>query len=61
MLEDSAWVDEFLEENIRRLRYSYELLSGALRTAHIPFVEADSAMFCWVRIGFGIQICILKH
>ena len=55
MLEDSAWVDGFLEENIKRLRHSYELLSEALRTAYIPFVEADSAMFCWVRIRFWIR------
>ena len=48
LLEDVPWIDSFLAESGRRLRTAYEGLAGALRAARIPFVEADSAMFCWV-------------
>ncbi|GAX77345.1 hypothetical protein CEUSTIGMA_g4791.t1 [Chlamydomonas eustigma] len=48
LLEDTEWVDSFLQESSKRLRQAFQLLSGALKEANIPFVQAYSAMFCWV-------------
>eukprot|EP00897_Mesotaenium_endlicherianum_P006036 jgi/Mesen1/5460/ME000273S04706 len=48
MLEDDEFVDCYVSENNRRLKRSYELLTTTFEEAHMPYMPACAAMFCWL-------------
>ena len=51
MLEDTAWVDAYLAQNLTNLAESYATLAGALAAAGIPFMPAAAGMFVWIDLG----------
>ena len=48
ILEDEAWVDEFLRQNNAALRASYGRLTAALDAAGVPYLPGGASMFLWV-------------
>ncbi|CAM6102976.1 unnamed protein product [Calypogeia fissa] len=48
LLEDEDFVDNYVCENNRRLKKSYELFTSGLREANIQYMPACAAMFCWL-------------
>ncbi|KAK9811667.1 hypothetical protein WJX72_008020 [[Myrmecia] bisecta] len=48
MLEDQAFVADFLAQNARRLGQAYGTLAGALDAVGVPYSPAVGAMFAWV-------------
>lgn len=45
LISDEAWVDEFVAENRRRLGSAYTAVTGALKTAGIPYLPAQAGFF----------------
>ncbi|KAF5840409.1 pyridoxal phosphate-dependent transferase [Dunaliella salina] len=50
-LADDAFIDSFIARNRQLLRNSYELLTGAMDKAGIPYTPACAAMFLWIDLG----------
>ena len=45
------WVDEFRQENHRRLRARCDALTKCLEDCKIPYLPATSGLFCWVDLS----------
>eukprot|EP00879_Flechtneria_rotunda_P022201 GHRR01023425.1.p1 GENE.GHRR01023425.1~~GHRR01023425.1.p1 ORF type:complete len:168 (+),score=67.24 GHRR01023425.1:1003-1506(+) len=54
LLDDQQWLTHYLDENKRRLRAGYALLTGALDAAGIPYVPASAGMFLWVDLSAAL-------
>lgn len=48
LFNDVEWTNSYIHKNARALEQSYELLSGALTKAGIPFTPATAGMFVWL-------------
>lgn len=49
MLEDKAWLENFVETNSKHLAKHYAMLTGALDGRGIPYLKGGNAtMFAWV-------------
>jgi len=68
MLEDEHFVDTYVEENNRRLKKSYELLTKSFEAAGLRYMPACAAMFCWLDLRnllteptFEAEDCLWKE
>ncbi|KAG0620863.1 hypothetical protein M758_4G250500 [Ceratodon purpureus] len=68
MLEDANFVDRYVEENNRRLKKSYELLTKSFEAAGLRYMPACAAMFCWLDLRnllteptFAAEDCLWKE
>mmetsp|Transcript_19740 Transcript_19740/g.58552 ORF Transcript_19740/g.58552 Transcript_19740/m.58552 type:complete len:184 (-) Transcript_19740:2420-2971(-) len=57
MLADTRWLQAYLDENARRMRHSFGVLSAELKDAGIPFAESQAALFCWLDLREGVHAC----
>ncbi|WIA13905.1 hypothetical protein OEZ85_002476 [Tetradesmus obliquus] len=55
LLSDKQWLQDYLQENRRRLREAYTSVTSGLDAADIPYTAAPAGMFLWVdlRAAFG--------
>jgi len=47
MLKDTAFIEEYIQENKRRLNKSYKLVIEALRKIDVPYIPSRGSLFVW--------------
>ncbi|XP_024516430.1 1-aminocyclopropane-1-carboxylate synthase [Selaginella moellendorffii] len=60
MLQDDTFVDFYVEENKRRLKNSYNLLTSAFTSVKLNYMPACAAMFCWLDLRSLLTECTFE-
>lgn len=61
MLNDETWIQEFLEENKKRLAEAYKMTTQNLNRLGIPFLKAEAGFFVWVDLRKWMKGSEVEH